>query len=119
MKLSQYQVDIERAYQTLLHEAHIRQHRPVNSFNLIHHRPHLVLPRNQQHPTIPLPAVSFPPQSEVTPFQAREKFVQLATFQATYHDSITPMTPDIVPHILDTGASISISPYPTDFITPI
>ena len=119
MKLSQYQQDIERAYQTLLHEAHIRHQRPAYSFNLIHRRPNHVLPRNQQYPTIPLPPTSFPPQSEITPFQAREKFVQLATFQATYHDSVTPMTPDMAPLILDTGASISISPYPTDFITPI
>jgi hypothetical protein len=29
------------------------------------------------------------------------------------------MTPDMVPLIFDTGASISITAYPTDFISPI
>ena len=29
------------------------------------------------------------------------------------------MLPDTVPLIFDTGASISITPYPTDFILPI
>jgi hypothetical protein len=52
-------------------------------------------------------------------FQVREKMVQLAVFQATFHDSITPMTPDMVPLILNTGASVSISPFKSDFITPI
>jgi hypothetical protein len=45
--------------------------------------------------------------------------VQLATFQAAFQGSVTPMTPDMVPLILDTGASISITPFKCDFITPI
>jgi hypothetical protein len=45
--------------------------------------------------------------------------VQIATFQATFHGSITPMSPDMVPLILDTGASVSISPVRLDFVTPI
>ncbi len=43
----------------------------------------------------------------------------LAAFEATYHDSTTPLTPDMVPLILDTGVSIFLSPYKTDFISPI
>ena len=55
----------------------------------------------------------------MTPIQAREKIFQLATFQAAYHDSVTPMTPDMVPLILDTGASVSITPFHSNFITPL
>jgi len=49
----------------------------------------------------------------------KEKLLQLAVFEATFHDSVTPTTPDMVPLIMDTGASILITPYKTDFITPI
>jgi hypothetical protein len=52
-------------------------------------------------------------------FHAKEKMVQLSVFQTTYHDSTTPMTPDMVPLIFDTGASISLSPVRSDFIGPI
>jgi hypothetical protein len=45
--------------------------------------------------------------------------VNLAAFQATYHGSVTPMTPAMVPLIFDTRASISISPVRSDFISPI
>jgi hypothetical protein len=55
----------------------------------------------------------------MTPFQAKELMVHLQTFQATFEGSVTPMTPDMVPLILDTGASISITPFKSDFITPI
>lgn len=42
-----------------------------------------------------------------------------AQLSQTYHDSITPMSPDMVPLIFDTGASISISSHRIDFITPL
>jgi len=45
--------------------------------------------------------------------------VRLQAFQATFEGFITPMTPDMIPLILDTGASISITPFKSDFITPI
>jgi len=45
--------------------------------------------------------------------------VKLAAFQATFHESVTSITPDMISLIMDTGASISISPFITDFISPI
>jgi hypothetical protein len=45
--------------------------------------------------------------------------VLLAAFEATYHDAKTPLTPDMVPLIIDTGARISLSPHKMDFISPI
>jgi hypothetical protein len=45
--------------------------------------------------------------------------VKLAAFQATFHESIILMSPVMAPLIMDTGASISISPFITDFISPI
>jgi hypothetical protein len=52
-------------------------------------------------------------------FDNKEKLVMLSVFEATYHDTLTPLTPDMVPLIIDTGASISLSPHKTDFLTPI
>jgi hypothetical protein len=63
--------------------------------------------------------MEYEPMAEMPRFEAKEKMVLLAAFEATYHDNITPMTPGMVPLIMDTGASISLSPHKTDFISPI
>jgi transposase InsO family protein len=53
------------------------------------------------------------------PFSNKERLVLLAAFEASYQDTITPLTPDMVPIIIDPGASVSISPYSMDFVGPI
>lgn len=52
-------------------------------------------------------------------FYNKEKQVLLSALQATYQDTTTPITPDMVPLILDTGASITISPFKSDFVSKI
>jgi hypothetical protein len=49
----------------------------------------------------------------------KEKLLQLALFEATYHKNKTPIAPDMVPLIIDTGPSISISSYKTNFTSDI
>ncbi len=119
MKLSDYQLQIKQAYQAILHDIHLQNNRPEYAFNFIRWWLRHVLPREQSHSDIPLPAVEYSPEQQLTAFQAKEKLVQVVTFQATFQDSVTPMTTGIVPLILDTGASISITPFKSDFITPI
>lgn len=51
-----------------------------------------------------------------TPIHKTVKLLLFATFQATYQDSPTPLMPDMVPIIINTEASISISPYASNFI---
>jgi hypothetical protein len=53
------------------------------------------------------------------PVNSKKKLIELAAFEATYHDAKTPISANTVPLIIDTGASISVSPYRTDFISPI
>jgi hypothetical protein len=48
-----------------------------------------------------------------------ETLLLLAAFEATYHSSRTPISPDMVPLIIDFGASITISPYLIDFVDNI
>jgi hypothetical protein len=43
----------------------------------------------------------------------------LGALEATYHQFPTPFTPDMVPIVIDTGASITATLYLTDFVTPI
>jgi hypothetical protein len=47
------------------------------------------------------------------------KVVQLSIFEATYHDNVTSLTLDMYSLIIDTGASLTISPRLTDFTSPI
>jgi len=120
MKLSDYQIAIERAYTSLLHDIALQTAcRDDFAFNYIRRRPAHVLPREQAHPLPPLPVMEYEPDTITLPFHAKEKMVQLAAFQSTFHDSVTPFTPDMVPLIFDTGASISISPCHSDFVTPL
>jgi hypothetical protein len=119
MKLSPYEIAIEQAYNAILHEAHLAHGRPDFAMNYMPRRPSHVLPRPQPHPGPPTPVQEFEPTSPMSPSLAKEKLVQLAAFEATSHDCVTPMTPDMVPSILDTGASVSITPFHSDFITPL
>ncbi len=80
MKLSNYQLQFEQAYQAILHELHLQNNQPEYVFNFIRWRPRQILPREQSHSAIPLPAVECPPEQHLTKFQAKEKLVQLATF---------------------------------------
>jgi hypothetical protein len=45
--------------------------------------------------------------------------LQIAAFEAVYTHNKTPISPDCFPLIIDTGASISVTPYRTDFISDI
>jgi hypothetical protein len=45
--------------------------------------------------------------------------LHLAAFKATYAYNETPISPDAYLIILDTGASISVIPYKTDFVSGI
>jgi hypothetical protein len=80
MKLSPREIAVETAYQALQHELYIQCSRPNYAFNFIHRRPSHVILWERPQWVIPLPIS----------LVAKEKMLQLATFQATYHGSITP-----------------------------
>ena len=70
--------------------------------------------------TIPIRPTQYPPlvNSEHPPHYNTLKLVQLAYFEATYHQSLTPLSPDMHPIVIDTGASATITPCCTNFIRP-
>jgi len=119
MKLSSYIADIERAYQSIMHDIAVSTGRVEYAFNYRPRRPAHILPRSPAHSRPPQLAPDYNPDATAIPFSSKEKLVLLSAFQATYHDQPTPLTPDMVPVIIDTGASISLSPYDTDFIGKI
>jgi hypothetical protein len=77
------------------------------------------LPHHRSFNSVPRLIPSYSTSDITTTHNNKERLLQLAAFEASYHDAKTPITPDAFPIIIDTGASISITPYATDFITKI
>jgi hypothetical protein len=119
MKLATYMIEIERAYQILMHDMTMSCQRSQYSFDYTPRRPGHILPRERPHSRPPQFVPSYNPDDDQVPFSSKEKLVHLHALQTTYHDKVTPLRPDMVPVIIDTGASISISPFNTDFIGQI
>ncbi len=119
MKLSPYIESIEWAYQNLVLEVNLAFSHHEYSFTYQPRRPAHVLPRELSHQRPPQFAPNYNPSASEPLFASKEKLVLLVAVQASYHDLITPLTPDILPVIVDSGASISISPYDMDFIGKI
>jgi hypothetical protein len=73
------------------------------------------------HDTTILPHIvdTYQPLQENIPAENKHKLLLLLAFKATYHVNITPLTPDMVFLVIDTGASISITLFKKDFISPI
>jgi hypothetical protein len=61
----------------------------------------------------------YPTSADPPPTINKQLLLKLAAFEATFHDKLTPISPDMLPLIIDTGASITVTPCITDFITPI
>lgn len=99
MRLLPYLREISHAYDSLLHDT--LQERP--------------------HPTTPNPVLQFKPlhPSDHNNTTRKAQLILLAAFQSSYPDTTTPMTPDLVPIIIDTGATVTITPFKTDFISHI
>jgi hypothetical protein len=115
MKLSPNIAALEQAYNALFFDATLASTRQQYAFDYRPRRPAHILPREWIHPTPPRFATTYPTMTRSTALESKEKLILLAAFQATYQNSITSLTPDMVPIVIDTGASISISPYASDF----
>jgi hypothetical protein len=118
MKLADHIIAIARAFDELQHELHLND-RPDLAFNYRPRRQGHILPRERQYQRAPRLPTEHPPMSVAGEHFNKEKLLKLAAFEATFHGAKTPLSPDMVPLIIDTGASVSISPYKTDFTTPI
>lgn len=119
MKLSGYYNKIARAYDALMVDYAIATEKPPMAFTYQPRRQNHIIPKAQPQARPPVIPKQYEPITPSIGENNKEQLVLLAAFEATYQDSKTPLSPDMVPLILDTGASISISPYKTDFITPI
>jgi hypothetical protein len=119
MKLSSYIEQIEWAYQSLICDATIAQGRHSYAFDYTPRRPSHIIPRERAYPRPPWLAPNYNPDASEISFSSKERLVLLAAFEASFQDTVTPLTPNMVPIIIDSGTSVSISPYATDFIGDI
>jgi len=62
---------------------------------------------------------TYMPMTISTLFQNKERLLQLAAMEATYQDSKTPISPEMVTLVIDTGASVTVMPYITYVVMPI
>jgi hypothetical protein len=67
------------------------------------------LPQNRNFAVVPKLPMTYAPISQ-HPVVHKETLLKLAAFEATYYKAKTPISPDMVPLIIDTGASVTVSP---------
>lgn len=118
MKDSHYIIEVAWAYDELLYELSFHE-KPKLAFNYWRPRQGHFLPRERQYLRPPKLATEYPPMMTNTTHYNKEKLLQLALFEATYPNSKTPIAPDMVPLIIYTVPSISISSYKTNFTSDI
>jgi len=120
MKLSPHLADIDRAFAALLdHTAPLDQ--PALYRNA-HQGRRIRRDLPSSRPTAEVPCIIPAYPSYDVPLSntaKKERLLQLAAFEATYHEQPTPISPEMFPIIIDTGASVTVTPCATDFITPI
>jgi hypothetical protein len=120
MKLSQQQINIDWAFTALLSfikDLHDHEH---NYAPLTYRRQvRSDLPRNRPSHIVPTIPARYDPSTHFCSTDNKHKLLLLLAYEATYHESITPLRPDMVPLVIDTGASVTVTPYHMDFIGPI
>jgi hypothetical protein len=116
MKLSDHLLELKCAFEALLQTScDDLQPQPVSIYHGGRVRPDLPISRPRS--TIPIIAPTFDPYSHCSTAENQLMLSKLAAFEVTYHDMITPISPDMAPIIIDSGASVTISPYLTDFLS--
>jgi hypothetical protein len=119
MKLADHIIAIDKAFEALLTSINDLEHDDTIARSNAGTRVHRDIPRHHYRTIIPRLIDTYPPLTTSPPSQNKEYLLQLAAFEATYHNNPTPISPDMVPLVIDTGASITVTPYSTDFISPI
>ncbi len=122
MKLSDHTIVIANAFEALMSSIDdLDALHDVSQRHQDYHgrRIHRDIPRHRSTSSIPCIVPTYDPMTTIPTYENKKKLLLLAAFEATYHEAPTPISPDMVPLILDTGASITVTPYETDFITKI
>ncbi len=119
MKLSNDAIAIEWAFATLM--SSMDEFVDDHDFGppTYHRRMITDLPWRRDRASVPTLPTQYEPTTPRSPNNNKLHLVNLAAFEANYHDSYTPMSPDMHPLIIDTGTSSTVTPYSTDFTSPI
>jgi hypothetical protein len=119
MKLSDHVIAINNAFEALIASMEDLEHEPQLNRSNSGKRVCRDLSRNRTPDIVPRFPITYEPLVYHTSLYNKEKLLQIAAFEATYQDAQTPISPDMVPLIIDTGASITVTPYKTDFVSTI
>jgi hypothetical protein len=119
MKLSDHLIDLEHVFTTFLATPTSYSNDPPSQEARYISRIRQDLPLHCTHDIIPVIPMTFDPMTHSSLHENQLKHLQLNAFEASYHENPTPFMPDQFPIIIDTGASITISPHRTDFTSPI
>ena len=119
MRLADHIVAIDLAFEALISSMDDLEHASQVPRQNYGRRIRGDLSRTRARDIVPQLPDTFQPLTYHTSLYNKEKLLQLAAFEATYHDAKTPISPDMAPLIIDTGASITVTPYKTDFISDI
>jgi hypothetical protein len=116
IKLSPHLLSIEKAYQAMM--ADITQTTSIDSKYFYHHgrRIRRDLPCSRSISMLPRLPIQYSPIVSLPSTNNKELLLLLAAFEASHHDMQTPISPDMVPFVIGTGASITVMPYLTDFV---
>jgi hypothetical protein len=118
MKLSEHLVELERAL-TLLLSSTSTDLDTINRDQRYCIRIRRDLPLHRPPNIVPQLATTFDPLRQSCTTENKFMLIKLAAFEATYHDNVTPISPDTVPLVIDSGASATVTPYSTDFVDSI
>jgi hypothetical protein len=93
-------------YKALLVDIAIQNREAELDFNYIPRRPNHVILWQQSHPEPPRLATEYTPLTVSPDMVNKEWMLLLAAYETTHESSPTPFTPDSIPLVIDTGASI-------------
>ena len=120
MKLGEQFTQIDAAFASLMASIEDIYQDQSPASGIIHNtRIRRDLPLNRSLSSVPCILPQYPDLNSTTAQVNKLHLLRLAAFEATYATNKTPISPDSYPIILDTGASISVTPYKTDFVSQI
>jgi hypothetical protein len=119
MKLSPHLADIERTFMALTQAGDTASSEEMVPSASHGRRIRRDLPIDRSLASVPRLIQTYQSHTITNTTENKQLLLQLAALEATYHNHPTPISPDMFPLVINTGASVTVTPCATNFITPI